>query len=118
MPHTSPHPLYSRTVLIPAYDDAQAYLFGPMTDAHEAHTVMLAEQDIISAENAKAILAAVAEIRADGPDALAYQPGVEDLFFRMETAIIDRLARTSAATCNWPAAATIWATPWPARPCA
>ncbi len=32
----------------------------------------------------------MAEIRADGPDALAYQPGVEDLFFRMETAIIQR----------------------------
>ncbi|MBP7961069.1 MAG: argininosuccinate lyase [Caldilineaceae bacterium] len=90
MSHTFPHPLYSRTVLIPAYDDAQAYLFGPMTDAHEAHTVMLAEAGIISAENAKAILQAVAEIRADGPDALAYQPGVEDLFFRMETAIIQR----------------------------
>ena len=90
MPHTFPHPLYSRTVLIPAYDDAQAYLFGPMTDAHEAHTIMLAERGIISAENAKAILAAVAQIRADGPDALGYQPGVEDLFFRMETAIIQR----------------------------
>lgn len=85
-----PHPAYSRHVLQPAYDDAQHYLFGPMLAAHEAHALMLAECGIISAENAGAICAAVAEIRAGGADAVAYQPGVEDLFFRIESLIIER----------------------------
>ena len=84
-----PHPTYSRYVLQPAYRDAQDYLFEPMLAAHEAHTIMLAECKIISAENAAAILRAVATVRQDGRDALAYQPGVEDLFFRIEARIIE-----------------------------
>lgn len=86
---TFPHPVYSRHVLQPAYADAQAFLFTPMLAAHEAHTIMLAECNIISQENAVAILQAVAQIEATGVDAFAYQPGIEDLFFRIEGAIID-----------------------------
>ena len=88
MPSSFPHPVYDRHVLRPAYQDAQAQLFQPMLAAHQAHALMLAEQGIISPENAAAILAAVARIQAQGPDALAYQPGVEDLFFRVEQRII------------------------------
>lgn len=83
-----PHPLYSRYVLQPAYDDAQAYLFEHMLAAHEAHAIMLAECNIISQENSTAILRAVAQLRAQGSAAFAYQPGIEDLFFRIEGAII------------------------------
>ena len=86
-----PHPTYSQTVLQPAYQSAQRYLFPHMLAAHEAHTIMLAECDIITRENAQAILRAVADIRADGVDALAYQPGVEDLFFRIESQIIEQI---------------------------
>jgi len=86
---TFPHPIYSRHVLQPAYADAQAFLFTPMLAAHEAHTVMLAECNIISQENAAAILHAVAQVKAAGADAFAYQPGIEDLFFRIEGAIIE-----------------------------
>ncbi|MBX3014405.1 MAG: argininosuccinate lyase [Caldilineaceae bacterium] len=85
---TFPHPVYSRHVLQPAYADAQAFLFAPMLAAHEAHAIMLAECNIISHENAVAILQAVAQLEAATVDAFAYQPGVEDLFFRIEGAII------------------------------
>lgn len=88
-----PHPEYSRTVLIPAYDDAQAYMFEHMLAAHEAHTLMLAECGIITQENARAIFDAVATVRREaeegGKQALAYKPGIEDLFFRTETRIIE-----------------------------
>ena len=89
--HPFPHPAYALHVLQPAYDDAQRYLFEPMLAAHEAHALMLAECDIISEENAAAICSAVTEIRAGGADAVAYQPGVEDLFFRVESLIIQRV---------------------------
>lgn len=85
-----PHPLYSRHVLQPAYADAQAHLFGPMLAAHEAHTVMLAEQGIITQKNAQALLAAIASLRAEEAAALEYEPGVEDLFFRIEHRIIEQ----------------------------
>jgi argininosuccinate lyase len=83
-----PHPIYSQHVLQPAYTDAQALLFEPMLAAHEAHAVMLAECGIITPANAAAIVKAVASIRADGVIAYAYQPGIEDLFFRIEGRII------------------------------
>ncbi len=84
-----PHPIYSQHVLLPAYADAQTYLFEPMLAAHEAHAVMLAECGIITPANAAAIVRAVAAIRAEGVVAYAYQPGIEDLFFRIEGRIIE-----------------------------
>ena len=59
-----PNPVYSEHVLQHAYRDAQAVLFEPMLDAHDAHAVMLAECDVISVENAAALARAVAAIRA------------------------------------------------------
>lgn len=84
-----PHPSYSEHVLQPAYRDAQAHLSAPMLAAHEAHAITLAECNVISAANAAAILRAVATVRAEGENRLAYQPGVEDLFFRIEARIIE-----------------------------
>jgi len=89
MASTFPNPLYSQHVLQHAYRDAQAYLFEPMLASHEAHALMLAGCGIISRENAAAILDAVRQIREAGADAFAYQPGVEDLFFRIESQIIE-----------------------------
>lgn len=84
-----PHPAYSRTVLIPAYEDSEVYLFEPMLAAHEAHALMLAECGLISNENAAALLRAVATLRSEGVQNLGYQPGIEDLFFRVEGRIIE-----------------------------
>jgi argininosuccinate lyase len=75
--------------LQPAYVDAQIHLFEPMLAAHEAHAVMLAECAVITPANAAAIARAVATIRAEGVAAYAYQPGIEDLFFRIEGRIIE-----------------------------
>lgn len=87
--HRFPHPVYSRHVLQPAYRDAQRYFFEPMLEAHEAHAIALAECGVIPFENAAAILSAVATIRAEGSQAYAYQPGVEDLFFRIEGRVME-----------------------------
>ena len=89
MDQSFPNPAYDQTVLRPAYDDAQKYLYAPMMDAHEAHTVMLAECGVITQENALALLDAVAVVRSEGLEHLTYEPGVEDLFFRIERRIIE-----------------------------
>jgi argininosuccinate lyase len=86
---TFPNSVYSRHVLQPAYVDAQIHLFEPMLAAHEVHAVMLAECAVITPANAAAIARAVATIRAEGVAAYAYQPGIEDLFFRIEGRIIE-----------------------------
>ena len=84
-----PHPIYARHVLQPAYLDAAAYLFEPMLAANYAHVVMLAETKIISRENALALLEALAVVEQEGLEELAYKPGVEDLFFRVEGRLIE-----------------------------
>lgn len=83
-----PHPLYRQIVLEPAYADASAYLFAPMLAAHRAHIHMLTQQGILSAACADAILAAIAQIEAEGVAALVYRPGIEDIFFAVEGRII------------------------------
>ena len=59
-----------------------------MLAANEAHALMLVRCGIISEENGAAILEAVERIREEGVKAYDYQPGVEDLFFRIESRII------------------------------
>ena len=84
-----PHPAYSQHVLQPAYQGASAHLFGPMLTANRAHAVMLARQDIITKANARALLLAIAAVEEAGIGALAYQAGIEDLFFHVEGRIIE-----------------------------
>ncbi|MCI0713134.1 MAG: argininosuccinate lyase [Chloroflexi bacterium] len=85
---TFPHPLYEQYVLQPFYRDAEQYYYEPMLVANRTHVVMLAKCGIISHENARALLTALAQVEADGLDELRYQSGVEDLFFAMERKII------------------------------
>ena len=66
-----------------------------MLDAHEAHTIVLTECDIITAGNAAALLAAVAQVRAEGSSTLAYKPGVEDLFFHDICQVVVELMSTA-----------------------
>jgi len=53
-----------------------------------AHVVMLAERDLITSEDASAILTALEEIEAAGHDAL---PEAEDVHEAIETAVIERV---------------------------
>lgn len=84
-----PHPTYAQYVLQPAYHDAVQYFYEPMLAANQAHVVMLARQGIITPENTRALLAALAQVEAEGLKLLGYQPGIEDLFFRVEGRLIE-----------------------------
>ena len=89
-----PHPLYEKYVLRPFFEDAEIYYYQPMLAANRAHVVMLYKCDIITSENARALLSALAQVEEDGLEKLSYQSGVEDLFFAMERRLI---ALTSVA---------------------
>ena len=84
-----PHPAYAQHVLQPAYHGAATFLYGPMLTANRSHAVMLAKQKIISRQNAQALLRALDQVEAEGLESLGYQPGVEDLFFRVEGRLIE-----------------------------
>ncbi len=93
MPHdtpgTFPHPAYAKYVLEPQFVDAQRHLFPYMIAANEAHTLMLAACGIIPDEQAARLLKALREVEEGGPDAFAYAPQIEDLFFAVEGKLIE-----------------------------
>jgi argininosuccinate lyase len=84
-----PHPLYEKYVLQPFFEDAEAYYYDPMLAANKTHVVMLYHQDIISAENARALLRALQQVDEMELEGLGYQSGVEDLFFTIESKLIE-----------------------------
>ena len=84
-----PHPLYDKYVLKPFFEDSKTYYYAPMLAANRAHVVMLCRCDIISRENATALLTALQHVEDMGVEELAYQSGVEDLFFAMEGKLIE-----------------------------
>jgi argininosuccinate lyase len=67
---------------------ADERIFDADLAVDRAHVVMLAEQDIISDDDAGAILDALADVEADGHDGL---PDGEDVHEAIETAVIERV---------------------------
>lgn len=84
-----PHPVYAQHVLEPYFQDAKNLYYKPMLAANRAHVVMLCKQDIITKENARALLAAMDQVEEEGSEKLHYTPGVEDLFFAIENRLIE-----------------------------
>lgn len=84
-----PHPLYEQYVLKPFYEDAKTYYYGPMMAANRAHVVMLLKCEIISLDNARALLLALQQVADEGANSLVYRSGVEDLFFAIEERLIE-----------------------------
>ncbi len=90
---TFPHPLYEKFVLQPAFQDATAYYFEPMMAANFAHAVMLYRCDVITLENAQALLAALRQVEDAGVDNVVYRSGLEDMFFAVEGQLIKSAGR-------------------------
>ena len=86
---TFPHPDYARYVLGPAFEESRRLLFPHMMAANEAHTLMLAATGILRSDEAAPLLAAIRQVRDEGPDAFQYAPKIEDLYFAVEGRLIE-----------------------------
>jgi argininosuccinate lyase len=84
-----PNPIYAETILGPQFAASQKWLYVPMLEASEAHLLMLVQQGLMSKEHAARVAAALDDLHRRGPDAFAYAPEVEDLFFQMEARILE-----------------------------
>ena len=84
-----PHPDYARFVLAPAFEESKRLLFPHMAAANEAHALMLAATGILSADHAAALLSAIRTVADEGADRFTYAPAVEDLFFAVESRLIE-----------------------------
>jgi argininosuccinate lyase len=82
-------PEYITHVLNENFEDAKALLLSPLMAINYAHLVMLAEQGIISGQDARALRDALDGISLEHVREVAYDGTYEDLFFYIER-LIDR----------------------------
>jgi argininosuccinate lyase len=80
-------PEYVANVLNENFEDAKELLLSPLMAINYAHLVMLAEQGIISAADARALRAALDGISLDSIRKVFYDGTYEDLFFYIERLI-------------------------------
>jgi argininosuccinate lyase len=87
---------------VPLAPEVVKYIVRPRTDSLErdfrlmmlinrAHAVMLERQGILGREVVRSLLDALAEMEAEGVEALYAVPGPEDLYSTMEQALIERV---------------------------
>src|SRR3954462_7899457 len=74
-------PEYVTYVLNENFEDAKALLLSPMMAINYAHLVMLAEQRIVSAQDAHTLRAALDSVSQDAIRQVSYDGTYEDLFF-------------------------------------
>jgi argininosuccinate lyase len=91
-----PAPVYAETVLSHNFEDAKKYFLDDLLRIHDAHTRMLAAQDIITAEEENALLTALASLDRAVIAQSRYDGSVEDLFFYIEA----RLEELCGESCG------------------
>lgn len=82
-----PAPAYTENVLTDCFEDAKQYFLNALLDVDYAHAVMLAEQEIISGDELKMLLAALRKLNLNEIRAAKYDGSYEDLFFLIQREI-------------------------------
>jgi argininosuccinate lyase len=81
-------PEYVKCVLNENFEDAKALFIVPLMRIHYAHLVMLTEQQIVPAADARAIRQALDSISVEEVRRVSYDGTYEDLFFYVERLIV------------------------------
>lgn len=84
MIETFPAARYKETVLAVNFADAQRHFLDALLDIHYAHGVMLAEQGILTPEEAREIFHGLDKLDRAALRAAGYDGSVEDFFFHVE----------------------------------
>jgi argininosuccinate lyase len=89
-------PEYVTYVLNENFEDAKELFLSPLMAIHYAHLVMLAQQGIVSGEDARAIRDALDSVSPDAVRQVKYDGSCEDLFFYVESLVIDACGEETA----------------------
>ena len=84
-----PAPAYTDSVLRDVFEDAKRLFVEPLIEVDLAHAIMLAEQGIITRNEARSLLKAVSEIDRERIRQARFDGSCEDLFFYIETLITE-----------------------------
>ncbi|MCW5958788.1 MAG: argininosuccinate lyase [Pyrinomonadaceae bacterium] len=82
-----PARIYKENVLADCFEDAKRYFLQPYIDVDFAHVVMLAEQEIITKDELKALLKALKSLDLDSIKQAEYDGSFEDLFYYLQREI-------------------------------
>jgi argininosuccinate lyase len=82
-------PEYVTLVLNENFEDAKALLLSPLMAIHRAHLVMLAEQGIVSANDARSLRDALDRISEDDVRRVKYDGACEDLFYYIDRLVVE-----------------------------
>jgi argininosuccinate lyase len=91
-----PAPAYAETVLAVNFDDARRFFLDALLELHTAHTLMLARVGILTPDEARACLAAIAGLDRARIAQARYDGSHEDLFFFIQSEL-ERAAGTEIA---------------------
>lgn len=91
-----PGKTYVESLLKPVFYDQKEHLFDAMFKIHKAHTAMLAEQGILTKNEAEQILNGVKQVEMLDRKQLEYSTVYEDLFFLVEAQIGERIGEELA----------------------
>ncbi|ASK62523.1 argininosuccinate lyase [Virgibacillus phasianinus] len=91
-----PGKTYVDSLLKPVFYDQKEHLFDAMFKIHKAHTTMLAEQGILTKNEAEQILEGVKQVEILDRKELEYSAVYEDLFFLVESQIGERIGEELA----------------------
>jgi len=83
-------PDYVACVLNDVFEDAKAQFLAPLMAIHYAHLVMLAERNIVTAQDAGTLATALDAIDLDEVRRVQYDGTYEDLFFYVERLIVSQ----------------------------
>ncbi|HLS61649.1 MAG TPA: argininosuccinate lyase [Virgibacillus sp.] len=91
-----PGKVFSETLLKPIFYDQKEHLFDAMFMVHKSHTTMLAEQGILTENEAAKILEGVKQVEEKDRTEIHYDSQYEDLFFLVESQIGDLIGNELA----------------------
>ena len=89
-------PEYIACVLNTNFEDAKALFLAPLMRIHYAHLVMLVEQGIIPAAQARELRVALDGISVSDVRQTSYDGSCEDLFFFVERLIVNACGEEAA----------------------
>jgi argininosuccinate lyase len=93
--------VYAETVLEPGYRFMLEHYFGPLVETNLAWVAMLVEQGIVPEPAGARLLEALADLEAEGPQALgAFDPRYEYFYSHMEQWLIERVGEEVAGEIN------------------
>ena len=79
-----PAPVYAETVLAVNFEDARRYFLDALLELHAAHTLMLERVGLLTAQESRDCLAALAGIDRAGIERARYDGRFEDLYFYLQ----------------------------------